>query len=159
MDVIKGSVSKMNVKLTNLGTIVDNISAMANNNSQEIRNINYKLDEFEQYSRRRNMRFFGIAEQNGENTDKVILAIIKDKMDIDLDIMDLKWTHRIRKKNGNVNCPRVIIAKFTFYRIRSLVFNNKKCLKKTGIVVREDLINLHQKALMKAYAVFGKNGI
>lgn len=159
MSDIKGSVNEINIKLANLSATVDSVSAVAEKNATDIQSIKYKLDQYEQYSRRSNLRFFGIPEAEKEDTDKVILDILQNKMDITLSILDLERTHRVGKKKDGATRPRAIIVKFSSYRIRSLVFNKKKCLKKTGIVVREDLTSLRQKALVEASAVFGKNCI
>ena len=40
----------------------------------------------------------GIKERRHEVTDKVVIQTIKSKMDIDLDVNDIDWTHRIGAK-------------------------------------------------------------
>lgn len=53
----------------------------------------------------------GVEEQEQENTDDIVLNIIKEHLDLDLTVKDLGRSHRIGKKNYKSK-QRTIIVKF-----------------------------------------------
>ena len=65
--------------------------------SQEeaISRLRNKSMEAEQYSRRNCARFFGIPEIKGENTDKIVLEVAKEKLGINLRLDDIDRSHRV----------------------------------------------------------------
>ena len=107
------------------------------NEAAELKNCNKqledKLEEQEQYSRRNCLLIHGIPASAGENTDEVALSTIQTHMGISLSVQDVDRSHRLRSKNGP------IIIKFTRHNTKNLIYSNKRKLKKTGIVVTESL--------------------
>lgn len=87
---VKNSVSVIEFKVNSLNTTLANVKLQADNNEQKISVINYKLEEMEQYSRRPNLRFFGLPEEKGENTDNILLSVIKDVMKINIKLSDIR---------------------------------------------------------------------
>ena len=79
----------------------------------------------EAYSRRENLRFFGIPEDgNGdENTRELLYKFFSDELNIDnSNSIDFQRVHRLgRKKSGQ---PRPIIARFLRFPDREMVFKN-----------------------------------
>lgn len=45
-------------------------------------------DDLEQYQRRNNLRVFGINETNDEDTDKLLINMFMEKLDVDIPV----WT-------------------------------------------------------------------
>ena len=97
-----------------------------------------KSDDSEQYSRRNCLLVHGVEEQEQENTDNIVLSVIKEHLDIELLVKDLDRSHRIGKRNSNSEC-RLTIVKFISYNNRRKIFNNKKRLKGTGVSIGESL--------------------
>ncbi|KAB0802302.1 hypothetical protein PPYR_04488 [Photinus pyralis] len=116
-----------------------------------------KLDDLEQYVRRNNLRIFGVKEAVGEDTDQIVIALIKNKLNIDISLNDLERSHRVGPKVSQFARP--IIVKFCSYRKRAEVFGNKKLLKKTGFVIREDLTKRRYKLVQSAQEKYGKNNV
>ncbi|KAK5647758.1 hypothetical protein RI129_002650 [Pyrocoelia pectoralis] len=83
------------------------------------------------------LRISGIVEAPGENTDLLVTQFLKNNLEVDCTIMDIKLSHRIGRSQDGLK--RSIIVKFASYRKREEVFAKKKLLKKTGFVVSEDL--------------------
>ena len=112
-------------------TIYENIQSKISSLEFEIVDLQTRMDDIEQYSRRNCLKFSGIHEERNENTDKSILNIVnkivlKDS-DIKLDMSRIDRTHRVGpERNGR---PRDIVVKFLSYRDRDVVFRNKKNLK------------------------------
>ena len=56
-----------------------------------------KPDDSEQYSRRNCLLVHGVEEQEQENTDNIVLNVIKEHLDIELSVKDFDRSHRIGK--------------------------------------------------------------
>ena len=82
---------------------------------KSIVDINNTLDDQEQYSRRSCLRFHGVKETSSENTDSVIINLVKEKLNVVLQPSDIDRSHRITPRNpteAEPATPRVIIVKF-----------------------------------------------
>ena len=53
------------------------------------------MDEAEQYSRRNCLIITGFKEQEGEDTDRLVLDIFEEKLNICLDIFQVDRSHRL----------------------------------------------------------------
>ena len=82
----------------------------------------------------------GIEERRHEVTDKLVIQTIKSETDIDIDVKDIDWTHRISAKTENKRRP--IIKRFVRYSRRRKVFNSKKWLKGKTLPITESLTKL-----------------
>lgn len=128
-------------------SLSNKISVLEEDNNKlrmELKKTALATEKQEQYSRRNCLRIMGVNESCDENTEEVILDIINNKMKVRLFATDIERVHRLGKKqninkNASKNSTRPIIVKFLNYKKRSDVFRNKKNLKSTKIVVKEDL--------------------
>ncbi|CAF4467628.1 unnamed protein product [Didymodactylos carnosus] len=88
------------------------------------------FDDLSTYNRRTNLRFYGIAENIGEDTDQLIIDTCA-KIDIDINKADISVSHRIGKINNSISQrPRAIIVRFLRYRTRQIILRNKKKLER-----------------------------
>lgn len=139
---------KLETLIENLNSKVCNAEVKINALEKENENLGKRLDRIEQYSRRNNLRIFGLPELNGENTDAVIIDFFRDKLFLTFPPSALDRSHRVGKTGQN---PRAIIVKFCRYRDRELVFQKKKQLRGTNYVITEDLTV--QRVLLKRKAI------
>ena len=97
---------------------------------EKIEELESRIDDMEQYSRRNCLKLSGIIESSGENTDNIVLSIInKDILSPTghkMDMRSIGRTHRVGPTGGT---KRDIIVRFISYRDRDLVFRNKRNLK------------------------------
>ena len=114
----------------------------------EIKNLEKKTDDQEQYSRRNCLLIHGLNETKTENTDEIVLDVINNKLNMEMSQVSIDRSHRLRKRKGQK--PRAIIVKFTRYKDRNHVFRNKKHLKGSGISVTESLTLKMMEHLKKA---------
>lgn len=113
-------------------------------------------DRLEQYSRANSLRIFGVKENEGEDTNSVIMDIVKSKLKIDINIRDIDFTHRLGGKSGaNNQRPRAIIVKFVNRHLRNKCLHNRSVLKHTNIVIKEDLTPKRAALLKMATNKFG----
>lgn len=141
-----------------LGTIKQ-MSEEIDNLKKENKSLRKKTEDrvvgLEQYSRRNNLRFFGVPEESGENIEHKVGEIIAGRMNVALPDFAIDRCHRIGNHRDNRSKPRQIVVKFTSYKFRSLVFSNKKLLKGSKIIVAEDLCSARQTLYQEARDKFG----
>lgn len=113
--------------------VEDKLSTLEHENSH----LKEQLDKHEQYSRRNNIRIYGISvSNNNENVDEIAVIFFSEKLKVQVSIGAIDRSHRLRSYS---NKPSAIIVKFATYRTRAAVLNNKKLLKGSGITLAEDL--------------------
>ena len=94
----------------------------------------------EDFSRRRNIRIDGVAEDNKETWEKTqvkVEKIIKEKMAIEN--VKVEFAHRINNKNINRSMPRTIIARLGHDMDRVATMKNSHRLKGSNVFINEDL--------------------
>lgn len=114
--------------------------------------LNAKCDELEQYSRRNNVRIFGVPESSNENCDELVLNVCK-AVGADITVRDIDRCHRVGPKSPGKTRP--IIVKLTSYRYRQQIFINKRKLKGSSTTIREDLTTTRLAILKAAIERFG----
>ena len=127
------------------GLVLQTIETMANirDPAQEIVN---NVDYQEDYGRRLNLRFSGIADhhrnENWENSEALVRKLIKSTLGVEKEI-EVERAHRSGKWSKDPTKPRDIIIRFTKFKDRDLV------LKKRNTVCSKKLIYV----LMKIFAL------
>ena len=97
--------------------------------SYDMKSLGEKVDRHEQYSRRYCLLIYSVKEDVKEDTDKLAIQLIRDDLEVDVDIDDLGRTHRIGSSRNSNDRARPIIVKFTRYNARKKVFIDKKNFK------------------------------
>lgn len=92
-----------------------------------------QLDNLHQYSRRNNIRIFGLPRNNEADTDQIVIHFLKDRLNLDVDIGAIDRSHWIGKNTQHM------LVKFTGYRVRRAVMDRKKLLKGSKFTIAEDL--------------------
>lgn len=123
-----------------------------------IEELESRLENQEQYSRRTSLRFHNISvpvDERGRikhpvDTDQLVLGIIHDKLKLkDITINDIGRSHVIGKvgRNGKTQ----VIVRFLSYRTRNLVFTNKKQLKNDtdGHYITENLTKYRSSLVLR----------
>ncbi|KAK9721848.1 hypothetical protein QE152_g19973 [Popillia japonica] len=59
-----------------------------------------KVESLEQYSRKNNLRIFGVPKTEGEDTESTVIKLIKDKLNISILPNDIDCCHRLKEKEG-----------------------------------------------------------
>nr|CAI5849622.1 unnamed protein product [Callosobruchus analis] len=95
-------------------------------------------NDLDQQSRKNNLRLFNFAEDEKENTREKVVNFLNLKMTIDIKDSDIEICYRVGKVKGDKK-PRGIYLKLRDGAVRNTIYNKKKFLKGTGVVVVEDL--------------------
>ena len=88
---------------------------------------------------------YGIPERNGEkgeeqeDCEEEVLSMFQKKTKLDIRGNDIEACHRLGKKNPEKNSPRGIIVRFISTKSRDTVLYNGRTLKRSGVVIVEDL--------------------
>ncbi|CAH3139220.1 unnamed protein product [Porites lobata] len=89
---------------------------------------NYRLsqevDDLEQYTRRNNVRIYGVAEQPEENSDNLAFDFFKSELNVDIASNNISRSHRVSKKSGVE--PRPIIMRFTKHNSKVAVMSRRR---------------------------------
>ena len=115
----------------------------------QVQSQNFEIDRLEQYSRRENIRVFGVAETADELTNDITGCIVKVAADMGVAITerDISVSHRIGKKTGTKRRP--IIAKFVRRDTKTAIMRNKRNLKGLdsykSVFVNDDLTTMRSK--------------
>lgn len=87
------------------------------------------------------------------------MSIIKEHLHIELKKEDIERAHRVGKNDSDGKQLRAIIIKFVSYRTRMQVFQHKKQLKRSGLVIKEDFTKVRQTLLCKAVGKLGATNV
>ena len=120
------------------------------------------LEDQRQYSRRNNIVIHGVKETTEDDTEKEVLHILQDMMDLPISRYEVGRTHRLGRKANNFsegNRNRPIIVRFVSYRQKKMAFDAKKTLKGKGIVVTESLTKERYALLKKCFDAYGKQNV
>lgn len=117
-----------------------------------------KNDKFEQTLKNKSLRIYGLKESKNENCKKTIINFMSKKIGITVKETKIEDCFRIGKyENGK---DRPIVIKFTRLDIKRNIYNNKKILKGSGMIIREDLTTEGAKLVKMASEKIGNsNGI
>nr|CAI5843330.1 unnamed protein product [Callosobruchus analis] len=106
-----------------------------------------KFDQLDQQSRLNNVRIFSLKEQAGEDLEAEIIRLFDSKLGIQIKMEDIVFCKRIGKMRQGKT--RGILLKLANTKLKQRVYNSKKRLKGTGVVMKEDLTENKMK-LMEA---------
>lgn len=108
-----------------------------------------KLEERDQRGRRDCLKIGGIAETEGENTDKIVIAVGKE-IGVDVAPGDISNSHRLPSWSSAKTCHDIVV-RFVSFRKRCEFFGKRLNLKKSktfkNVFVNDHLTPQRQKIL------------
>ncbi len=120
----------------------------------ELAEVKVKSNENEQYSRRNNVRIFGLPENVHENCYDVVLDLCGE-LNIDISRNELDRVHRVgrvlNRSNSYTNVadhPRPMIVKLIGHQSKLKLIKARKNLKGKDVYIREDLTKVNHALLM-----------
>lgn len=119
--------------------VIKSLEQKYENLTSEYAKLKSRAEKAELYSRRNNLRIFGIPEKQRENTNNLVWEIIHNNMKLtNIRMEDIEKIHRIgvSKSAGK---PRAILVSFVNHSIREAVYKHKSKLRGTKIIIQEDL--------------------
>ena len=112
------------------------------NSIEHNKSLNRSMDELEDRNRRNNLIFSGIEQgraESWEQTEEKVRQVIKDKMGIDTENIDIERAHRLHNgPSSRVNNSKPIIVMFSRYKDKDNVLSKSFKLKGSDMYVNED---------------------
>ena len=112
-----------------------------------------QIDDLEQYTRRTNIRIYGIPESTDEDseedTDSKAINFFSKELGIDVAPNEICRSHRVGKISRSNTKPRAIIVRLTNHNKKVMILRKRKLLKinKRPFNVHEDLTIKRRKIL------------
>ena len=101
--------------------------------------IHNNTNELEQYTRRNNLRIFGIKDTNPKETavqsEHLVAQLCKQKLGYNLQLWEVEVDQRTGKFLPDGNCP--IIVRFVSQKTRQEILSNRRKLKGTAQVTAD----------------------
>ncbi|XP_037554789.1 uncharacterized protein LOC119431375 [Dermacentor silvarum] len=139
---LTSKVAKLAEDLSVLSALEDRAEVQAQNNqlSKAMRNVLINQDELENRSRRNNLLFFGIDDENEKETwdesERKVISVCSDKLGITVQQSTIERAHRMGKHNNDK--PRPIIVKFGLFKDKQRLLSAASKLKGSRISLSED---------------------
>lgn len=116
----------------------------------------------EQELKRNNIRIFGIVEGPEENVEDILQNLLNKNLKLKLNVnTTVEKCYRIGQQTSTADNvaksntkPRPIFVKFVNYRDKQKVIENRKLLKSSGVVIREELTKAKNDLVKKAINKF-----
>ncbi|CAG9764519.1 unnamed protein product [Ceutorhynchus assimilis] len=111
---------------------------------QEVKNMLEEMNKEVEYSKQEIksncLVINGIKEKNNSDISTEIISIIQNRINIDVSKSDLDYCYRLgQKSEASTNKTRPVVVRFVNRWLRDDIFNLKKNLKGSGIVINECL--------------------
>jgi hypothetical protein len=113
----------------------------------ELAEVKAKSNENEQYSRRNNVRIFGLPENVRENCYDVVLDLCNE-LNIEVSRNELDRVHRVGRVSNVADYRRPMIVKLIGHQSKLKLIKARKNLKGKDIYIREDLTKVNHALLM-----------
>ena len=149
LEKIDGNVFELENELSKTKNLVSQLQASLNEQQEQLdrekhfRSVMFaRLNDLEQYSRKNNLRIFGIADtdkkESANESEKLVLKLFKEKLGIHwLTQKDIEIAHRTGRYSEHSN--RAIIVQLVSRKAKTEIILNRKKLKGTKITIAEDL--------------------
>ena len=129
-----------------------------------------KVIALENYSRRENLRFMNLPEQDCENCANIIYDIIENELNMDVENLQFHAIHRVGKRRSSDETskayPRPIIARFLCREDRDMVLKAKGRLRNSSqyenVYITQDYakaIQMERNVLIKVMFLARKKGM
>ena len=146
-------------------TILDKIITFENDIKQSLYSLkkdllseqeisNKEIEHLKQDHMRNGIIIKGVAESETEDLQDEVCKLLKSKTKITVSPNEINYCYRMGKKPGAKH-PRPIALMFTCRWERDIVFNNKKLLKGSGIVMDEMLVKSNLNLYKAVRSVIG----
>lgn len=101
----------------------------------EVRTVKNHAVTNEQYSRKNNIKIFGMKEEQNEDCVQKVIELAREKLKVELTTSQVEVAHRTRSQRK----PQPIIVRFNNHTTKMQVLRNRSKLKGVGVSMAEDL--------------------
>lgn len=128
-------------------------------NMKRIELLEEKLNRQEQLIKNKNIIIYGIEEgkEDISKLEEKVINLLKNKLEVNVLSDDIEGCFRIGQQRPNKF--RGVVVRFISTKLKGLIYNNKRKLKKTGFVIKEDLTKQNLDRLNKAVSEHGLSNV
>lgn len=148
---LKATIEELNTKIESYKQRIDAIELQNEELVRDNKALNCEMDNLRQYSRRNNLRIFGL--ESAGDTDSTLIKFFNEKLGLDVNKTDIDRSHMIGRSTKH------LIVKFTTYNARRLILLNRKKLKGTKVVITENLTKYRLTLFKLAKEIMGKRNV
>ena len=126
-----------------IGSQLADIGANLNNINNDLKQFETKVDDLENRSRRNNLCFDGIPEEQKESwlaTENKVKQILTEKLQIKTDEFTIERAHRVGRARQSTNRPHTEIMKFQSFKTHELILGNSRPAKVAKSASKESLM-------------------
>lgn len=151
----------INAELIRLNDSFSSLSNTVSSNTNEIKELDMKLNLFERSIKSNSLRIYGLNETTGENISELVSAFISENLLIPCSATDINCAFRMGKKISNSARPRPILVSFVNNWKRSDVYGARRRLKMLNLNVSifEDLTKERYNALKSVKEKYGRDKV
>ena len=125
----------------------------------------------EQELKRNSIRIFGIEEGHEENVEEIVQSLFHKNLKLKLNVststekcyrvgLDSTTAESKQRSGAKSNIkPRAIFVKFINYKDKQNVLDNRRLLKSSGVVIREELVKAKLDLVRKAIKQFNSRNV
>ena len=126
--------------MVGLRAVVEEKDAVIQQLQTQVSELDQKLDDLEQYTRRNSLRVSGIPESAEEDCEALTLATLNESLSLEppLSLADIDRLHRVGRPRTDGK-PRQVLVKFATYRQRQRVMKKRPALTDSDLFLNEDL--------------------
>lgn len=106
------------------------------NTIESQKKVEQKLDNLQQQQKNNNIRIMHLKEEENENLTNKMIHIFRDKMKLSISNTQILNVYRVGK---NTESPRHVLVTFQDNATKMRVYNNKRLLKGSNLIIKEDL--------------------
>ena len=130
--------TQLQMEVSSLRRIVQDKDSKITSLEARVAELEIKLDDQEQYSRRNSLRISGITESDNEVIGPKVLEFINTRLNLDSNVTNdqIDRMHRVGKPQPNKSRP--VLVKFATYQIRKKVYSNRSKLKPRSVTVQSN---------------------
>lgn len=144
-------ITELEVHYQGLVTVTKDVETINSNNvemARQICDMEARVDDAENRSRRNNLIFYGLPDPNPSekfpDSEEIIINHCRDHLNLTLDPKLIERAHRLGRHRHDHQRP--IIAKFTFFKTKEEILSNGRKLKGTNYSIGEDFSESVRKA-------------
>lgn len=126
---------------------------------EDQKKLEQKVENLQQLSKRNNVRLIGLREVDNEETLATVKELFSNKLKINMEKSENRPLVAYRVGQQSHGRPRHIVVTFSNTSAKNSIYNKKKMLKGSGVVMKEDLTMERLKIVRTASEKYGFKGV
>ncbi|XP_077506914.1 uncharacterized protein LOC144116110 [Amblyomma americanum] len=126
--------------ISTLRTEIETLQTSTARTTHQLSEIDTRLDDLENRSRRNNLVFYGLPDPNEkesyDQSEKIIIQHCLDSLNLVIDPKDIERAHRLGRHS--IDRHRPIIVKLSAFKTKGVILSNGPKLKNTDFSIGED---------------------